>query len=369
MATHCPSVGARRMQVMLKKIIVNIGLVMLSVGITFAISEISFRGLLFSSLGFMDKFRDPSLYGSQFSNDYWKLYYAFGGAHKPPQKPHPLLGWIPVAMDRETYVHAEFNHIGHRRPVLLYGDSFAQCATPDGTCFQHFLNTDKEFSESYYFLNYGVGGYGFDQIFLLLKNSVHLYEDPFVVVSLLTEDINRNLLSIRTGQKPYFEVLDDQLVLQGVPINPNPDTFFKEDPPEITSYLFRLWFRSQAPPWRLRIYLDNDSESKRRQRAIQVCGKLILATIKELEERHIKYAFLIFNEIEEVGREDDWRLKFLRQLLTDRHTQFLLTKDIIRIDAEQTLRSAKDYYIEGDRHPNIYQNELIAKHLKRMIMR
>lgn len=351
---------------MLKKFIVNIGLVMLSVGITLVISEMSFRGLLFSSFGFMDKLRDPSLYASHYSsNDYWKLQYAFGSAERPPKNPHPLLGWIPVGMNRETYAHIEFNHIAHRRAVLLYGDSFAQCAT--SACFQHFLNSDNEFLQDYYFLNYGVGGYGFDQVFLLLKNSVYLYDDPVVVVSLMTEDIDRSLLSVRTGQKPYFEVLDDQLVLQGVPINPNPDTFFRENPPEIKSYLFRLWFHSQAPPWRLRVYLDNDSESKRQQRAIQVCGKLILATIKELEERRIKYAFLIFNEIEEVGRKDNWKVRFLRQLLTERHTQFLLTKDIVQADSEQTMKLAEDYYIPGDRHPNIYQNELIAKHLKRMI--
>jgi hypothetical protein len=363
------STDPRRMYRMLKKIIVNIGLVMLSVGITFAISEISFRGLLFSNLGFMDKFRDSSLYASHASNDYWKLQYYFDSAHKPPKKPHPLLGWVPVVMNSETYAHTEFNHIGHRRPVLLYGDSFAGCATSDGPCFQHFLNTDKEFSQIYYFLNYGVGGYGFDQIFLLLKNSVHLYEDPLVVVSLMTGDIDRSLLSVRTGQKPYFEVLDDQLVLRGVPINPNPDTFFRENPPEIKSYLFRLWFRSQAPPWRLRLYLDNDAESERRQKAIQVCRNLILATIKELEERHIKYVFLIFNESYEIGREDNWKVKFLKQLLTDRHAQLLLAKDIIQTDAEQTLRTAKDYYIGGEGHPNSYQNELIATHLKRMIMK
>jgi hypothetical protein len=356
---------------LLKKIIVNIGLVMLSAAITFAVSEISFRCLLFSGLGFMDKFRDPSLYASFLSNDHWKLYYAFGGTYKPPVEPHPLLGWIPVLnMNRETYAHPDFNHIGHRRPVLLYGDSFAHCVTPE-TCFQHFLNTDKEFSQSYYFLNYGGGGYGFDQIFLLLKNSVPLYEDPFVVVSLFTEDLDRSLLSVRTGQKPYFEVLDDQLALRGVPINPNPATFFRENPPEIKSYLFRLWFHSQAPPYRLRLYLNNVSESERRQKALQLSRKLILATIKELEERHIKYVFLIFNQIEEIGREDDWKVRFLKQLLTDCHVQFLVAKDIIQTDAEETRRSNRDYYFEGDGygHPNSYQNELIAKHLKPMIMK
>lgn len=97
-----------------------------------------------------------------------------------PQKPHPVLGWIPVEMNRETYAHTEFSHVGHLRPVLLYGDPFAQCATPDGTCFQYFLNTDKDFPAAIYFLNYGVGGYGFDEIFPPLKNSVHLFEAPFL---------------------------------------------------------------------------------------------------------------------------------------------------------------------------------------------
>jgi hypothetical protein len=53
------------------------------------------RALLFSKVGFMEKFRTPELYFDYDSKDnYWKLYYLFAGNLRPPANPHPLLGWI-----------------------------------------------------------------------------------------------------------------------------------------------------------------------------------------------------------------------------------------------------------------------------------
>ena len=105
-------------------------------------------------------------------DDYWKLISAFQGepALVDASNPDPITGWTDGSITPGTYEHIDEVSIGERRPVLLYGDSFAQCGTPPDECFTALLER-SEFAEKYAMLNYGVGGYGLDQIYLLLKNS------------------------------------------------------------------------------------------------------------------------------------------------------------------------------------------------------
>jgi hypothetical protein len=353
----------------------NIILVLMSLTITFVISEITFRSLLFSDLAFMQRFRNPSLYSDNESDDYWKLYYLFRVTgqdrhflHKGQVygEIHPLLGWgVDGSFLKDTYEHPDTQHIGGRRPVLLYGDSFASCASMRQDCFQQNLNKDKEFSKSNYLLNYGVGGYGVDQIYLLFMNSIHLYRHPFVVLSLMTHDLDRSLLSVREGvMKPYFEVVGDQLVLRREHVNQDRMTFFTENPPEVVSYLYRLWLYRDGHPGRLRMYLSN-SEEKRRHN-IEINKIIIISIINELRKNQIEYVFLVFHPMKAV-ENDDWRNTFLEKLLMDNGAPFLLTKQMIKKDAMQKNKDFQEYFLP-DGHPNKYQNEIIAGEIKRFIM-
>jgi hypothetical protein len=74
----------------------------------------------------------------------------------------------------------------------------------------------------------------------LLKNSLDHFQNPFVISSILIQDVDRSTLSVRVGQKPYFELVADELVLWGVPINADSKAFFAMNPPAIPSCLFRL---------------------------------------------------------------------------------------------------------------------------------
>ena len=169
--------------------------------LTLIVAEIVFRIAIFIDLPTFNKLKNPALYADYFSDDdYWKLYYVFDGQYKPPENPHPLLGWIHD-FSRTTYLHNKSKYLDSKRPVLLYGDSFAACVQ-DVECFQDILNKDYEFSKEHYLLNYGVGGYGVGQIFLLMQNSFRLYEDPFVIISIMTGDLDRSILSVNTAQKP-----------------------------------------------------------------------------------------------------------------------------------------------------------------------
>ncbi|MGE3153632.1 MAG: hypothetical protein AB7G48_13555 [Nitrospiraceae bacterium] len=148
-------------------------ILVISVG-TAVVCEAIFRLLLFSEVGFMQRFRNPDLYGEWDSDDdCWKLYYFFGGRFKPPAQPHPQLGWIG-AFSPGTYLHNDAHKVGNKIPILLYGDSFAECSIIDNKqdCFQGIVNSDAQLNERFFLLNYGVEGYGVDQMCLVAESDL-----------------------------------------------------------------------------------------------------------------------------------------------------------------------------------------------------
>jgi hypothetical protein len=336
--------------------------------LTAVASEAIFRALLFSKVGFMQKFRKPELYYDHDSEDnYWKLYYLFDGKGKPPANPHPLLGWGGY-FSPETYLHTETANIKGRKAVLLYGDSFAGCLTTKEECFQGILNADEEFAARAYFLNYGCGGYGVDQIFLLLKNSLDHFQNPFVIVSLLTQDVDRNTLSVRIGQKPYFELVDGELVLQGIPINSDPKAFFAENPPTIPSYLFRLWVQGNGWPQRVHQYFKGVDHI--RNKKIKITEKLLLNIVYELRKRHLQHVFVIFHIDHAVQNIDwiDWQGDLIERVLRDNHVPYISTKEIVRQHLREHNGAIDDYYIKGDRHPTALQNRILADVMKKIVL-
>jgi hypothetical protein len=345
-----------------------LGITLPTVILTAVTSEAIFRVLLFSKVGFMEKFRTPGLYVDyDLEDNYWKLYYLFDGKLKPPANPHPLLGWVGD-FSRETYLHNDAPNIKGRKAVLLYGDSFAGCLTTKEECFQGILNADDEFAARCYFLNYGVGNYGVDQIFLLLKNSLDHFQNPFVIVSILTQDVERSTLSVRIGQKPYFELVDGELVLQGIPINSDPKAFFAKNPPTIFSYLFRLWVQGNGWAQQVRRYFKGIDDI--RNRRMQINKKLLLNIIYELRKRHLQHVFVVFHLDRAVWDVDwiDWEEDLIERVLRDNHEPYILTKEIVRQHLREHNGTIDDYYIKGDGHPTALQNNILADVMKKVVL-
>ena len=330
------------------------------------VAELTFRTLLFSAAPFMKRFREPGLFAYFESDDYWKLYFLFGGKYKPPATPHPLLGWIGN-FDRASYRHSDTPFLSRRRPVLLYGDSFAACAVAQKDCFQGILNQDPSFSEKHFLLNYGVGGYGVDQVLLLYEHSIGEYQDPFVVVSLLTEDVDRGVLSVRTGQKPYYRVIDDRLVLSGVPIDSRPEHFFRRHPPDIRSYLFRMFVYSDGRPFKLKRWL-RPRPAEVRSHIETINERILRDLVKDLRTRNVDHVFVIFHPLWTLASQGDWRDAFLRRLFESMKVPYLSSKIIVRQHAARHGTRLEDYYLEDNGHPNAYQNRIIADELKAYVM-
>lgn len=331
------------------------------------VCKMVFRLLLFSNLESMQKFRDPKLYAAYDSEDnYWKLYHLFGGEYGPPANPHPELGWVG-RFSRDTFVHDNSAAVGARTPVLFYGDSFTECSTlPDKSqCFEGLFNNDSGFTQNHYLLNYGVGRYGLDQIFLLLRRSVPHYKKPFVIVGIMTWDLDRSAHSVRIGQKPFFSVEEEGLVLKGVPINPNSSEFFAQHPPEIWSYLLRLWAQGDGPLWKIRRSVQGIDERYRRMANLNEA--ILLEIIRELRREDLPHLFVIFYPDWIYQDPPDWRELLIKKVLAGNDERYISTRELVADDSKRTGLNpqSQHYYSEG--HPTAYQYQLIAEQIKQHV--
>jgi hypothetical protein len=103
------------------------------------------------------------------------------------------------------------------RPVLVVGDSFAFGAeVDDGEDFPAVL----ERIVGRPILNAGVGAYGFDQAILRAERLLPIYRPDTLIVALISDDIERAGFAYFYAWKPYFTVVENELVLKNVPGQP-----------------------------------------------------------------------------------------------------------------------------------------------------
>ncbi len=314
---------------------------------------------------FHQKLRRPKAYATFDDDDYWKLHVKF---HKkiPPEGTHPTLGWVNK-VDPETYRHYAAKHIRNRTPVLLYGDSFAECVADK--CFEDILNEDPAFSMSHYLLNHGQGGYGVDQIALLYERTIGIYVKPMVVLSLMTLDMDRSVLSFRLRQKPFFAIRNGDLMLEGTPVNPDQAKYLEENPPRIRSYLWRLFIHSKLLPARLRWMLKG--KQKLIDYKIRLNQKILERLIFDLRARDTRFVFLIFHphfRRQRLDGPDTWRDTFLKNFLDNQGVPYIWTKSIITADATSGNRDLSDYFLAGNNHPTELCNRLIANEIKLAVL-
>jgi hypothetical protein len=329
-----------------------------------------YRWMLFGGSAKFASLRQPGQYADFFSDDdYWKLYWRFGGRYAPPGKPHRALGWVH-RFDRETYLHERAGDVGEHRPVLLYGDSFATCVETE-LCFEELLEGDPRFASGHRLLNYGVGGYGVDQIMMLYEGSVHHFEDPFVVVMLMPLDLDRSALSVRVGQKPYFELEGETLELRGVPVLAQAADYFEGHPPEIQSYLFRKVLFSSFMPASVRDWVRGKEETIRQKKALNEA--LINRIVDDLQRRSLDFVFVVFHPhwpgVTALDAESDWRDPFLRELLDGRGVPYIWSKDLFREDLAGRSPRFEEWVVAANGHPTTRFNRLVADAIQARVLR
>lgn len=363
-----------------KSILVNILLLILIFSLCFIITEAVFRIVLFSDvkifkkLPFVLKQRNPAFYADPYSeDDYWKLLFRIEGIDNPRKRTSGPIKWVNQVIPIDTLKHLDYEKINDRRPVLLYGDSFARCSVVKPGCFEDILNSDDEFAAKHYLLNYGVGGYGLDQIYLLFSHSVEHYKSPLVVLSFMTQDIDRSILSFRGAQKPHFIIENNEMKLVNKPFNTELVEAYTDSNPQIISYFYRRILHSQfirkLLPYKIISYLKKDNYYK--EKKIQINKKIIIEIIEELKARDLNYVFLIFHPayLPEGGslidNVPDWRSSFIKKVLDENVVPYIWSKDIIINKIKEENRPLSDFFIEDDGHPTPYLTGLIAEEIKK----
>ncbi len=284
------------------------------------------RWLLFSDAELAQRwgapYRDAGLYvPTTYRDEYSALDFLFTPreARWKPGNPHPELGWIKPSIDPATLLHADAAHLGERRPVLLYGSSFAACSGAESVCFEELLER-TDLSSQFSLLNYAVTAFGLDQAMLMLARTLEHYagHDPVVVMGFVVEaDLDRLMMSFYFAPKPRFlsSAEGRRLVL---PEMLDPAAYIERHPPEIASYLLRyLVHGAHVLPSRVsRLWFDENSHILERR---ALTGHLLLRLHLELEQRGIEHFVFLFHSeralppLSEPHPDEEALLSFLEQ--------------------------------------------------------
>ena len=347
------------------EIITGLVLVIVSTLVVIAVCEAFLRLALFSDTFPVPALRQSWRYAdSSYEDDYWKLAFLFDSSAKAQRVGYidPQLGWAmekspdnPLGLVSDTpYSVADI-----RRPLLFYGDSFVAGASPVPDRIPQIM--DRLLPERSV-LNYGVGGYGVDQIFLRYANTVGDFSAPTVLIGILTSDLDRSILGMRTGQKPYFDIQDDRLVTQNLPILATTREYVDSHPPGINSYFIRfLMFRLRPllpAEWFDRVFSFDEKHRKK----LAVNRKILEDLGKDAGERGLSLGVVIFYSQEELA-EESWREGYLKETLQALDIPYLDTGVLLSDYAISQGIGLDALYYKENGHPNALGNEAIAKGL------
>lgn len=157
---------------------------------------------------------------------------------------HPTRGWALKSGVRDTAafdgtilntnskgIRGKTEYSYQRTPgkqrIVVLGDSFTFGAeVADDVTYSHYLESHLPNTEV---LNFGVQGYGHDQMLLYLKEEGVQYHPDIVIVGFAYIDIYRNIESFFAYAKPEFKLVSGRLQLTNVPV-PTPERVLAEEP-------------------------------------------------------------------------------------------------------------------------------------------
>jgi len=340
--------------------------------------EIGLRLALFSGGpgGTFSALREPELYTRHWSAEHYVLRHVLTGAKRQgPTRHDPRLGWTHRRFAKGTYDHSERSRVQGRRPVLLFGDSFAACVTPPGDCWQGLLE-ESPLGRELCMLNYGVDGYGFDQACLLLHETLDLWDAsrPIVVVSLLVgADMDRAALPFFYRPKPDW-VIDAQghAHVRG-PVAEDIDAWVEAHGIGIRSYaLGWLLHGSGLLPEAWVAALAGERAHEARVRALT--RSLLDDLQAELDGRGVEWFVMIFHGMryfrtDVQGFADaDWREPFLLRELDERGIRHVSSRGELAAAVSGNDDDLFDYYIRegpGRRHYTPLGNRVVFEALRR----
>jgi hypothetical protein len=209
-------------------------------------------------------------------------------------------------------------------------------------------------------LNFGVGGYGLDQAYLLMHMVLPrlLEKNPIVVIGILVgDDLDRCYMPLRRVPKPSFELEGGELRLNPVRIS-TPRAYLAEHSVDIHSYLWRyLLFGTKLFAPKTAIALSAERNHEREKMALN--RAIISAIQSECEAAGLTYFFVLFHSEYELATPGpyDWQEPFLYQTFQDLAIPFVSSKRYLRDYLRNTRATMKSLFFQDAEATNHY-NEL-----------
>jgi len=332
----------------------TIGLVSLCISVF--VFECALRwGLASSSvptLGDPGRYFDPLC-----DEDYWRALRrgAYGeGLHRVgPNDRDPILGWIPERnrLDANLALKTGGSVTDEASPISLFGDSYMLGTASDGSRISDVMDAQLPRRSVH---NFGVGGYGLDQIVLRHQDRLPaLSPGDVVVVGVLTTDLDRTILQVRDAPKPRFEFdPSGQLIAHPPDVDVNED-WFDRHPVQSWSLVGQRIHRTVAL-WRAQSNpaLHPDCQRKAKE---ELGSALLMRLGRQCTENKLNCYLLVFYRPIDLEYGAGWR----RAVLTSEYGMPVL-------DSWDWFQSYPDHWrtLYGqDNHPNALGNEYIAKRI------
>lgn len=333
-----------------------------SLALTLLALEGALRFVLFSAFarehGIGWRWRDAGLYTPrEAGRENWKLRVDLGLERRDRSPSFDArFGWLSDAIDPATLAHVDEARVGARRPLLFFGDSYAQCVAEARPCWQELLE-ESPLATRFALLNYGVSGFGLDQVRLLLEPVLERFaaRDPLVGIGILVDDdLDRCYLPLRSFPKPTFTVEGSALVLHPLE-HDSAAAYLRAEPVRIRSYLWRWFlFGSGLVSRRTAVGWTDEAEHVDEKRAI---NRALLAEIRDLlEARGLDAFFVLFHARRalEAPGPYAWQEPFLYRTFEELGLPFVSSKRVLRAHLARTGQSAEELYIRSGPGLNHY---------------
>jgi hypothetical protein len=262
------------------------------------------------------------------------------------------LGWAVDERNKNTWGAWESPRYPLRfdgEPVGFFGDSYVFGTTPNGDRLPDQL---AELWPDRRVLNYGVAGFGFDQIVLSFEAQAERLSGQSALIGILATDLDRSVLSVRSGPKPYFSEKDGELTLHTDHIMDHAE-YFESHPVRPLSFLWtylriniprhwKVWV--QKKPWNCEVPQKERINSALFSRLATTCT-----------DNDVDCTVVLFHNPDRVGLKPDWRSE-----LVHREAERV---DLPVIDTREPVleaQAAGDTLFGADRHPNAAGNRLLA---------
>jgi hypothetical protein len=232
--------------------------------------------------------------------------------------------------------------------ILFFGDSFCfgEGVEDNQTIPAYFEEENKGISS----VNLGVHGYGIDQQYMYMKNTISYYKPKLTCFIIADNDFRRNFMDFRDSAKPKFELKDNNLIVQNIPVI-TPENFIKEkkfSPMRLPFELFKHFL----------IYYGIIGKRKRKK----ICGMLLDKIKKTAEENN---SDLIFVYITDARRGLWYRLSYVNRFFINAFKK----KKIKCLYVEKIVgkKRLKDMFDSLSGHFTSEANKFVAQQLSKIV--